>query len=144
MFSLRNKKNYLWIVLSTPSYLELCRMYLVRIISSPVWMYKKSYCTTLGVGIGVGSISKTWKILPWSFYVMSMALTGELSCPVADLVLMLHFSLTFRFEFETSVTSINKQDSDAVSPLKEEKSIWNMCPLSENAKKLMLIATILQ
>ena len=25
MFSLRNKKNYLWIILNTPSYLEVCK-----------------------------------------------------------------------------------------------------------------------
>ena len=34
MFSLRNKKHYLWIILNTPSYLEICIQYITPIIDS--------------------------------------------------------------------------------------------------------------
>ena len=41
---------------------------------------RKSYCTTPGVGVGVGGgVSKKFNIKV--FYVMGKALSGELSCP---------------------------------------------------------------
>ena len=45
----------------------------------PAWIKsRKSYCTTPGVGGGVG-VSKKFNIKV--FYVMGRALSGELSCP---------------------------------------------------------------
>ena len=44
--------------------------------------FRKSYCTTPGVGIGVvggGGVSKKFNVKV--FYVMGKALSGELSCP---------------------------------------------------------------
>ena len=47
-------------------------------------MYRKSCCTTLCIGVGGGGsgvgISKIFKFICQSCYVMGKALTGELSC----------------------------------------------------------------
>ena len=63
---------------------------------------RKSYCTTPGVGVGVG-ISKKFnlskKFNNKVFYVMGKALSGELSCPCDR--------SCFLFSFYAPVTIVN-------------------------------------
>ena len=59
---------------------------------------RKSYCTTPGVDVGIGvggvGVSITKKFNIQVFYVMGMALSGELSCPLWQ-VLFKFCSLNF-------------------------------------------------
>ena len=50
---------------------------------------RKSYCTTPGVGVGGGGVSKKFNVE--AFYVMGKALSGELSCPCDRSCLLLSF-----------------------------------------------------
>ena len=55
-------------------------------------MYRKSYCSTPGVGVCVGGsggvgVDKMLKFYVKCFYVMGKALSGELSCTWTGLVL---------------------------------------------------------
>ena len=65
-------------------------------------MYKKSYCTTPGVGVGGGSdVSKILKFYIKVFNVVGKALSGELSCTRTSLlvaaVIVVCFSLLVIF-----------------------------------------------
>ena len=59
--------------------------YLASIFSSPVGIYRKSYCTTSGVGGGI-SVSKMLKFYIKIFYVKGKALSSELSYMWSGLV----------------------------------------------------------
>ena len=65
-----------------------CPVPVTGLVSLPVQMYRKSYCTTLGVSVGVG-ISKLLR-----FYILKgNALTGKLSCFVTGLGFFVGFFL---------------------------------------------------
>ena len=55
-------------------------------------MYRKSYCTTLGISIGTGlggrGVNKMLKFYVEVLYVMGKAVSGELSCTLTGLVLL--------------------------------------------------------
>ena len=67
--------------LNVKSYMsEPCLM----IFSSPVGMYRKSYCTTPSIGAGV---DKMLKIYVKVFYVMGKVLSDKLSCVWKGLII---------------------------------------------------------
>ena len=60
-------------------WLIIPKLPLLPLLSSPLRMYRKSYCITPGVGSG-GGVDKMLKVLRENIYVMGKVLSGELSC----------------------------------------------------------------
>ena len=81
----------------------------IQIFSSPVQMYRKSYCTTPRVGGGGGSVDKMLKFYIKSFYLMGKAITGKLSCTWTGLVAKIY---SCRIFFSANHIIFQQQQSD--------------------------------